>query len=203
MTAEKLSEALSFIDDDIIEETEALRSRKDRTDYKIIWLRCLSVAACLCIALVAVFGAVQTNPDLDLLGFKGEEYWAGTQVGGNKYGTGCMGIISINENFWYYVEIIEWEDDGFYGIIRGTECEGGIIPIGEKVKVKFADTVWIIKNTEESAQRIFGRIPDENDFPVGSLIKVECFGSKTSDGNYNLWTPFLGELAPWETKPVY
>ena len=200
MTAEKLSEALSFIDDDIIEETEALRSRKDRTDYKIIWLRCLSVAACLCIALVAVFAGAG----------KGDLPLRGNGISTNpteefKYGISDAGgmLMGVNEGFWYYVEITEWEDDGFYGIIRGTECEGGIIPIGEKVKVKFADTVWIIKNTEESAQRTYGRIPDENDFSVGSLIKVECFGSKTSDGNYYLWTGHLGELAPWETKPVY
>ncbi len=201
MTAEKLSEALSFLDDDIIEEAEDLRSRKP--NHKIIWLRCLSAAACLCIVLVAVLGGLQANPDLDLPGLKGEEPWAGPpRVGGYTYGAGCMGITNVNENFWYYVEIIRWENDGFYGVIRGAECEGSIIPIGEKVKVKFADTVWIIKNTEESAQRVFGRIPDENDFPVGSLIKVKYFGSKTSDGNYNLWTAFLGELAPWETEPI-
>lgn len=201
MTAEKLSEALSFLDDDIIEEAEDSGSQK--SNYKIIWLRCLSAAACLCIVLVAVFGGMHTNPDSDLPGLKGESYWTGPpRVGGYSYGAGGMGITNVNENFWYYVEITEWEKDGFYGVIRGTECEGGIIPIGEKVKVKFADTVWIIKNTEESAQRVFGRIPDEKDFPVGSLIKVECFGSKTSDGNYSLWTAFLGELAPWETEPI-
>lgn len=200
MTAEKLSEALSFIDDDIIEETENARSRKDTTDYKIIWLRCLAVAACLCIALVAVLAGAG-RVDIPL---KGEPVGDGTTED-IKYGVGSAGgaVSGVNEGLWYYVEITRWEDDGFYGIIRGCESEGGIIPVGEKVKIKFADTVWIIKNTEESAQKIFGRLPDEKDFPAGSLIKAELFGSKTSDGKYCLRTAYLGELAPWETEPAY
>lgn len=177
MTAEKLSEALSFIDDDIIEETEALRSRKDRTDYKIIWLRCLSVAACLCIALVAVFGVVRSDADLGYsdLPLKGGDI-SYTSPEDNKYG-GYRGTLGFGAGAVSYVgevaylEITEWKGSCFYA--TAIEGKNDAFDDGVKVKVKFfSEWVWVEKKTYSDLMVYERKIPSAEEFPAGSRILV-------------------------------
>ena len=177
MTAEKLSEALSFLDDDIIEETEALRSRKDRTDYKIIWLRCLSVAACLCIALVAVFAGagevdlplrgngISTNPS--------EEF----KFGSSSADTGTTGILtSLSVDEVAYLEITEWKENCFYA--TAIEGKNDAFDDGAKVKVKFnPEWVWVRQNADLGWYEYKNKIPSAEEFPVGSKVFV-VFGDR-------------------------
>lgn len=198
MKAEFLSEAMSFLDDDIIEEADALR-RKSK-NYKSIWIKCLSAAACLCIALLAVFGFYK--PQSLANGTAGPSLTGTEQsnVADIKYGSGkgCGDVFMVNETGWCYLEITAWGDEEFFARVIGKEQEGGTLSVGEEISVKFESFVWIIKNTEESPQRVFGRIPTEEDFPVKSKVKAKLYGTKTEDGEYNLRTNFIGEFAPWE-----
>lgn len=175
MTAEKLSEALSFLDDDIIEETEALRSRKDRTDYKIIWLRCLSVAACLCIALVAVFAGagkgdlplrgngISTNPT--------EEFKYGASGADS---TVMFSAQSVDEVA--YLEITEWKGSCFYA--TAIEGKNDAFDDGAKVKVKFnPEWVWVRRNADLGWYEYKNKIPSAEEFPVGSKVFV-VFGDR-------------------------
>ena len=137
MKAENISDALAFLDDDIIEETEIFRNRKK--NYKTIWLRCLSAAACLCIALVAVFGALQyvPNSDFPLRGQgAGDNYLKGGDVEEYKYG-GTFGTADSSVTFpkdGVYLEITEWKRNYFYALVLGSENDD--LTIGMKVKVK-------------------------------------------------------------------
>lgn len=175
MTAEKLSEALSFLDDDIIEEAEDLRSRKK--DYKIIWLRCLSAAACLCIVLVAVFGVVQTDADLDYsdLSLKGGDI-SYTSPEYNKYG-GYRGTLGFGAGAVSYVgevaylEITEWKGSCFYA--TAIEGKNDAFDDGVKVKVKFfSEWVWVEKKTCSDLMMYERKIPSAEEFPAGSRILV-------------------------------
>ena len=53
MNAEKLHDALNYLDDSMILETDRLRHKKKKT---VIFRRIISVAACICIVATASFG---------------------------------------------------------------------------------------------------------------------------------------------------
>ncbi len=53
MNAEKLHDALNYLDDSMILETDKLRHKKKKT---VIFRRFVSIAACICIVATAVFG---------------------------------------------------------------------------------------------------------------------------------------------------
>lgn len=53
MNAEKLHDALNYLDDSMIMETDKLRHRKKKT---VIFRRVVSCAACICLIATAVFG---------------------------------------------------------------------------------------------------------------------------------------------------
>lgn len=175
MTAEKLSEALSFLDDDIIEEAEDSGSQK--SNYKIIWLRCLSAAACLCIVLVAVFGGMQSDADLGCsdLPLKGGDI-SYTSPEDNKYGgyRGTLGFGAGNVSYVgevAYLEITEWKGSCFYA--TAIEGKNDAFDDGVKVKVKFfSEWVWVEKKTYSDLMMFERKIPSAEEFPVGSRILV-------------------------------
>ncbi|MBQ7386084.1 MAG: hypothetical protein IJW04_06215 [Ruminococcus sp.] len=199
MKAENISDALNFLDDDIIEETERIRSKKK--SYKSRWIKCLSAAACLCIALVAVFGIV---PQFDSplrgndLNSANNSSWAGTKgesqfVDEYKYGGGLgyvAGSISMPAD-GVYLEITEWKKNCFYALVLGSENKE--LTNGMKVKVKLNKTseyckysdggVKIQLDGESAGSKSYywfgwdedsysqGR-PVEEDFPVGTKVCV-------------------------------
>lgn len=59
MTSEKLCDALGFLDDDIIEETNRLRCKKSKGKRAII--SAVSIAACLCIGFFALHGVMNSE----------------------------------------------------------------------------------------------------------------------------------------------
>lgn len=62
MTSEKIMDALSFLDDEMLSEVDALRSRKKK---RFPWRRVLPVAACFALALtvVLVWSRLDNTPD--------------------------------------------------------------------------------------------------------------------------------------------
>ena len=67
MNAEKLHDALNYLDDSMILETDRLRHKKKKT---VIFRRFISVAACICIVATTVFGighmrSIKENSPLD------------------------------------------------------------------------------------------------------------------------------------------
>ncbi len=190
MKAENISDALAFLDDDIIEETEILRNRKK--NYKTIWLRYLSAAACLCIALVAVFGVLQyvPNSDFPLRGQgAGDTNLKGGDVEEYKYG-GTFGSADSSISFpegGVYLEITEWKKNYFYALVLGSENEA--LSNGMKVKVKLSKVSeyskcadGLVKSDDSGKKNYYwsgwdessysqGR-PAQEDFPVGTKVCV-------------------------------
>lgn len=54
MSLDDMHDALNLLDDDMVEAVDALRSRKKKR--KVHWVRWISLAACLCIAVISLYG---------------------------------------------------------------------------------------------------------------------------------------------------
>ena len=193
MKAENISDALAFLDDDIIEETDRVRSGKK--NHKAIWLKFLSAAACLCIALVAVFGAlpIVQNSDFSKRGQSASDIpLADTPLEEHKYG-GSWGGADTSITFpddGVYLEITEWKRNCFYALVLSSENEE--LTNGMKVKVKlgkvkvyskYSDGTKILLDGENGNSKTYywsawdytsytqGK-PSEEDFPVGTKVCV-------------------------------
>lgn len=167
-----LSDALSFLDDDIIEEAESFRSRKK--NYKSIWIKSLSLAACLCIAFMAVFG-MMPNADLPLRGEENnisvEDYKYGSgyspdEWSGGIYFTFTTGSVSYPENT-VCLEIKEWKRNSFYAFV--VEDFNDVFEDGTRVKVNFGKDVKFINTYDNNYEY---EKPTEKDFPTGSRVYV-------------------------------
>lgn len=178
MKAENISDALAFLDDDIIEETENIRNRNK--NYKVIWLRCLSVAACLCIVFVAVFGVVKSF-ELPLRGGNtNNSSWAGTKgesllVDEFKYGTAfgsVAGSMDLPDD-GVYLEITEWKRNCFYALVLSAKSEN--LPNGMMVKVKFSKEMMYADHPSWNGigdSFYEDGVPTEKIFPVGCKVYV-------------------------------
>lgn len=173
MTADKLSDALCFLDDDIIEEADALRQRKK--NYKSIWIKTLSAAACLCIVLMAVIGVI--NSEL-LLGRGGLPTGSGEYLygAGYDYAEGdlwCGGSTYTT----VIVRIAEWNEGGFTGTLQGENGKEKVYYTSRTVVVEFTDdtrTEIVVNDTTP----IVTLAPTEEDFPVGTVVEVSYENSE-------------------------
>lgn len=59
MKAEKFSDAIGMLDEDLIAEAE--QTRKNRKSKRRLWIRCVAAVACLCVVLACVFGKSGTG----------------------------------------------------------------------------------------------------------------------------------------------
>lgn len=180
MKAERLSDALSFLDDDIIEETQALRDKK--RNYKSIWIKVLSVAACLCIALTAVIGSVGhcelplRGSDINATLAEEYKYGSGDWLGGFSYAAGSMTPF----NNAVYLEITEWKRTYFYAMVL--EGQNDDFSNGTRVKVKFDKNIYVgLSSGQESGELYYEhRRPTQEDFSVGSKLYVVFNKSRNS-----------------------
>lgn len=180
MKAERLSEALGFLDDDIIEETQALRDKK--RNYKSIWIKCLSAAACFCIALTAVIGSVGhcelplRGSDINATSAEEYKYGSGDWLGGFSYAAGSMTPF----NNAVYLEITEWKRTYFYALVL--EGQNDDFSNGTKVKVKFDKNIYVgLSSGQESGELYYEqRRPTQEDFSVGSKLYVVFNKSRNS-----------------------
>jgi hypothetical protein len=62
MKQEKISDALNFIDDDLIERAEAARSRK-KAQKPSVWVKWGTVAACACLVALGIYWKSSTSPE--------------------------------------------------------------------------------------------------------------------------------------------
>lgn len=171
MNAEKISDALLFLDDDIIEEANTLRLKKK--NYKSVWIRCLSAAACLCIVLVAVFGSVSQGVDMPPA--PGTGALRGEEKNEFLFGAGFTGgdaSFRLPEN-GVFLEITEWKKNCFYALVL--ESESNTFSNGTKVKVKFDKDIMYAERfscyRENGFCYEYGR-PTEKEFSVGSKVYV-------------------------------
>lgn len=181
MNAEKLYDAIGFIDDDIVAEAQAF-SKKKKSVRRVV-ATAVSLAACL---VIAVFGihTVRNSPAF-VLPDRGGENIAFTS-GENKYGGVVKGATTttgtmMSKDRVVRLEITEWKQNCFYALVL--EENSDELSIGTKLKVKVDKNVWFgnadsCKCTEENyckgADENYYKQgkPTEEDFPVGSKVYV-------------------------------
>lgn len=173
MTAEKLSYALCFLDDDIIEEADALRQRKK--NYKSIWIKTLSAAACLCIVLMAVIGVINS----ELIFGRG-----GLPTGAGEYLYGA-GYDYAGEDFWcggstyttVIVRIAEWNEGGFTGTLEGENGQQAFYYTNYTAVVEFTDDTRT-ETVVDGTTTLITLAPTEEDFPIGTVVEVSYENSE-------------------------
>lgn len=207
MNIDNLHDALNLLDDELIEEVDKLRTkRKRRKNLSVRWL---SLAACFCVAIIGLyalsnlgvwqFGAskdsacvenakedlVEDNSTAEQDAFDDSVGDVGTKTESISDSTGSSE--NTSEQPSVLVEITEWTEDGFDGVVTGI-VDTTIFEIGEKVKVQFGETVYT-----------------EKDFPVGSVVRVQFSSSETEtvdgDASTSIDTILYAEIiAPADTE---
>lgn len=179
MNQDKIHDALNLLDDDMIEVVENLRN-KNKYKRKNLWVRYLSVAACICIVAAGIFAIgnlgllsggskKQSNNDgtyNNNFGYtsEGEKNFIIKGQGGDIVTTGGE-VPSV------IVEIKKWQDNGFEGKIAGI-VDTTIFEVGAEVVVEFDDDICIAE-TREGITKYIEDEPTEEDFPVGSKVCVQ------------------------------
>ena len=163
MSIENIHDALGFLDDDMIEEVDKLRNdvkeqKKWTSKMKVIWMRWISVAACLCIIAVGVY--VLDNVGVLQLGVMSKDMASEESTKESSSNINQEADIEDaadteikKENTdSLLVEIKAWQEDGFTGTISNN---------GKEVVVKTNDTM------------------KSSDFPVGSLVYVQFYSQES------------------------
>lgn len=163
MSIENIHDALGFLDDDMIEEVDKLRNdvkeqKKWTSKRKVIWMRWISVAACLCIIAVGVY--VLDNVGVLQLGVMSKDMASEESTKESSSNINQEADIEDaadteikKENTdSLLVEIKAWQEDGFTGTISNN---------GKEVVVKTNDTM------------------KSSDFPVGSLVYVQFYSQES------------------------
>ncbi len=187
MNTEKLYDAIGYIDDDIVAETEAFSKRKK--SVRRVVATAVSLAACLVIAFFGTHIVKNSqyfvSPDRgssEHMSFTStEKKWSGyAEKGEQLYGCATTGTIASKDNA-VLLEITEWRRNCFYALVL--EGDSDELSIGTKVKVKVDKNVWFghldsCKGSEENfckgAEENYYKQgkPTEEDFPVGSKVYV-------------------------------
>lgn len=131
MSAEQLHDALNYLDDDMIEAVENLRSRKK----KIPVFRIAAVAACLCLLAgvgISQFGQIITDNTQaeSALG----HYAPMETVADAQYNT--SGSLSAAPVYCILLSDLEQTAQGVTGTVAGGET-ASVFPMGTKVTVVF------------------------------------------------------------------
>ena len=208
MKQEQIHDALNLLDDDLIEAVDDLRDKaglnealfKERSNsqkkQKTPWIKYMSVAACLCVAVLGAFvwrhyeakdsaknkydgvsdtdGSNKTtegNTSNDsLTGNAPDQELDGATPDGTLEET-VDGSISVVEVPSVLVRIDAWTENGFKGVVAGI-VDTDIFSVGAGICVVFNENIRVTIKTEEY-MKFEGGAPDKRDFPVGSVVRVQ------------------------------
>ena len=157
MTAEFLSEAMSFIDDEIIEDACAFRQKS--SNRKKQFIASLTAVACICIAVVAILYSNMGN------------LFSTTPANEHKHGGG-MSSDTTSANLagstdeTCLIRIVSWQCDGFTGELVGENGEFSFYNTDTDITVKFTENTHGYRSGKDNG------FPTEEDFPVNSLVEV-------------------------------
>lgn len=180
MNIDNIHDALNLLDDDMVETVDKLRNEKAqiiKMHRKNIWVRWVSVAACLCIVAVSVYvtdgfglmlfkaesnDAAQMEVESESVSMENKSDITDDSEGANSTETNKDYITgeSTVEVPSVLVEIVSWQENGFVGTIAGI-VDTEKYAVGTTVTVKFKETV------------------DSTDFPEGSVVCVQFSAEET------------------------
>lgn len=206
MTSELLHEALGDLDDALIEEVEAMRSKPRKMPRRAIYA--VTVAACVCVVSVALLavhidrlrqpldmgtdgssgspedintevepGEIKTEPYLD------NSVGTTTVQAGNAGTTAStkttsQGQTQIIERPTVIVRITQWNDGGFTGKVTALG-DTTAVTVGDTVTVQFAENMGF-EVTTNGLVTYHNRVPTEEDLPIDTVVHVR-FTSLTGD----------------------
>lgn len=218
MNAEQLHDALNYLDADLIQSVERLRS-----SGKKIRIRWLAVAACFCLLATGAFAAKklglfpidQTPPDAGLTpthatptnATQATPTDAPTTPTGAGVTDGSQSTSQVDETTSplaptgilecpsILITISAWENSGFLGEVSGF-VDTDSIPMGTTVAVHFTSNI--------STDVLHGNVlywtpgaPDADDFPVGSTVCVRfCSSESHTDGSVTLYVEAVSAVPP-------
>ena len=199
MNSEKFHDALNYLDDDMIEAAEKLRT-KGKTNT--IRLRIVSVAAGCFIALLSVIAFCKTqdfykpetvNPEYDLsfgivvpegTVLSGDNIIASSVSGHEtadecssvEYGVGesVMESEEIKERPSVLVKINGWQENGFKATVYEI-LDTEIFPVGTELTVVFLENISI-SIFDNGVSRYYKRPPTPLDFPSETVVRVTFDG---------------------------
>lgn len=213
MRCDKIHDALNYLDDDLIESVNALRTGEKLR--KIHWLRWVSLAACLCIAAAGLYLAwpymfrtyEECIPEDNFADIGSSVSGGYTDNAGEITGNSSKQTEANNSQksvgeetdalhggsdeslkvYLAYVKIESWQGDGFSGSIveepSAGETDPGVLKSGDTVVVKFSDDILIVM--PGGASGYAKDVPDSEDFPVESVVGIEFTGCKPENNSVN------------------
>lgn len=180
MTGKGILEALSFVDEKYIEEAETGTLREKRPMIRAL----LPLAACLCVALLALYPRGATEgiaQDNKLAGAVMQEAAGETVSSQEEMDIALDGAETpyANEVPSIILRITGWTENGFTATVEGYQ-DSELLPLGEAVQVEFLPNACI-EVYEGDLVTVTRAIPREVDFPAGTLVKVR-YVSVSEDG---------------------
>lgn len=211
MRCDKIHDALNYLDDDLVESVNALRTGEKLR--KIHWLRWVSLAACLCIAAAGLYLAwpymfytyEECIPEDNFADIGSSVSGGYTDNAGEIIGNSSKQTEANNSQksageetdalhggsdeslkvYLAYVKIESWQEGGFSGSIveepSAGETDPGVLKSGDTVVVKFSDDILIVM--PGGASGYAKDVPDSEDFPVESVVGIEFTGCKPENNS--------------------
>lgn len=177
MTGKAILEALSFVDEEYIEEAENGTIRPALQLRKI-----LPLAACLCILVLGLFTLNDLLPKQETA-MPDAEMQVGTMPeiiemdkAQSEVNSECelafdgAEIPSVSEVPTVILRIESWNDNGFTAIVEENEDSETFV-IGQTVQVQFSPNACI-EVVEEDLVTVTRQMPNPDHFPAGTLVQV-------------------------------
>ena len=141
-----------------------------------------------------VFGKIRDS----FLNSKAEKVLRAESVKPSVYSYSIRGPGSMMT--YYYVEVVEWYENSFKGIVKGSENQRGEIPLNEEVTVRFGENMVIRKEGGKSEHRK----PNAEDFPPGTRVRLLADDMYAPEylGTSEIWTNSIGDLTELQTLLV-
>lgn len=179
MTGKAILEAMTFVDEQYIEEAEngTIRSRKP-VRYLLPLAACLGlILAGLRFLPVTPESAPQENMEVIQETMLDSEIEIVVQEKDNfVYPESALVMdeaeaYDLNEVFMAILRIEEWTENGFIGIVEDP-IYWDTFAVGDRVQVEFTSNIWTVVS-ENGAFHGTQRVPTEADFPTGTLVKIQ------------------------------
>lgn len=198
MNIDNLHDALGLLDDDLIEEVDALRSERKQYNKSCSTKRVIrwtALAACLSVFLISIcavsilwrngFGGQKKSMSSDEA-VKGKVVKENETMSEDIDDSSIKQESAITENTSevtdasvstaevpsVLVEIKAWHEDGFVGTIAGI-VDTEKYAIGTEVTVKFSEEVYDGESSVTGVQYKEENTLDSENFPIGSVVSVQ------------------------------
>lgn len=172
MNADKLFNAMNYVEERFIAEADSVRPRAARH-----WLRVATTAACFVLVLTAavtLFPQVRSDNTKESLQAESLFYNGvlNPEVGEMETVADMEGISdkAAQAVFDGLLRVVSVHDGGFVATVEKISAAGSL-PAGTEVKVVYDENITVIENDGELVT-CTRREPTEEELPVGGVVKV-------------------------------